>query len=208
MAEISYMHGPSVPLTSAYLWDPVLRILEQEERRLGRRPRVLDLGCGVGHFAQDLKRRGYDVVGVAPSPSARVRCRDAGHDFRFEAGGDTPESIAGLGSFDVVCSLEVIEHVYSPRAYVECLTSACQRGGLVILSTPYHGYWKNLTIALLGGFDRHFTALWEGGHIKFWSVKTLGSLLRTHGLKTESVDRVGRLFPALAKSMVVAARYP
>jgi 2-polyprenyl-3-methyl-5-hydroxy-6-metoxy-1,4-benzoquinol methylase len=155
-----------------------------------------------------IKQRGYDVVGVDPSPSAISRYRDAGHDFHFRTGGDTPDSIAELGKFDVVCSLEVVEHVYSPNEHIECVLRGCQAGGLVIFSTPYHGYWKNLAIAVIGGFDRHFTALWDGGHIKFWSPRTLQLLLSSHGLQTESVDRVGRWLPAFAKSMIVVARPP
>jgi hypothetical protein len=39
------------------------------------------------------------------------------------------------------------------------------------VSTPYHGYHKNLGLALSGKMDAHFTALWEGGHIKFFSIR-------------------------------------
>ena len=42
-----------------------------------------------------------------------------------------------------------------------------------MLSTPYHGYLKNLALAVSGRMDRHFTALHVGGHIKFFSIETL-----------------------------------
>ena len=53
--------------------------------------------------------------------------------------------------------------------------------------------------------DRHFTALWEHGHIKFWSIATLAELLREAGFKDVRFLRVGRI-PALAKSMIAIAR--
>ena len=56
-------------------------------------------------------------------------------------------------------------------------------GGEMIISTPYHGYLKNLALAITGKFDRHFTVLWDGGHIKFWSVKTLTKLLNEFGFE-------------------------
>jgi 2-polyprenyl-6-hydroxyphenyl methylase/3-demethylubiquinone-9 3-methyltransferase len=78
-------------------------------------------------------------------------------------------------------------------------------GGLAIVSTPYHGYWKNLALAAMGRMDSHFTALWDHGHIKFWSIKTLGALLREVGFVDLRFHRAGRV-PALAKSMIAVAR--
>ena len=75
------------------------------------------------------------------------------------------------------------------------------------LSTPYHGYLKNLALAVSGKMDSHFTALWDGGHIKFWSMATLATLLRETGFVDLEFRRVGRI-PWLAKSMTVTARRP
>ncbi|HEY7551449.1 MAG TPA: hypothetical protein VH913_18280 [Hyphomicrobiaceae bacterium] len=53
--------------------------------------------------------------------------------------------------------------------------------------------------------DNHFTALWDHGHFKFWSVRTLGELLRDSNFGDIRFLRVGRV-PALAKSMIAVAR--
>jgi 2-polyprenyl-6-hydroxyphenyl methylase/3-demethylubiquinone-9 3-methyltransferase len=86
------------------------------------------------------------------------------------------------------------------------LLANCRRalkpGGALILSTPYHGYWKNLALAVTGKLDDHFTALWDGGHIKFWSRGTLAQLLEEAGFRVERFVGVGRL-PFLWKSMIV-----
>jgi 2-polyprenyl-6-hydroxyphenyl methylase/3-demethylubiquinone-9 3-methyltransferase len=55
--------------------------------------------------------------------------------------------------------------------------------------------------------DAHFTALWDYGHIKFWSEKTLRVLLEEAGFRDIRFRRVGRV-PALAKSMIAVARKP
>jgi 2-polyprenyl-6-hydroxyphenyl methylase/3-demethylubiquinone-9 3-methyltransferase len=78
-------------------------------------------------------------------------------------------------------------------------------GGTALISTPYHGYWKNLAMAVTGKFDRHVDPLWDYGHIKFWSPKTLTSLLTEAGLSVVTFDRVGRI-PPLAKSMIAVVR--
>jgi 2-polyprenyl-6-hydroxyphenyl methylase/3-demethylubiquinone-9 3-methyltransferase len=74
-----------------------------------------------------------------------------------------------------------------------------------VLSTPYHGYLKNLALAVSGKMDAHFTALWDHGHIKFWSRATLATLLREAGFSRVEFLRVGRI-PPLAKSMIAVAR--
>lgn len=73
--------------------------------------------------------------------------------------------------FDVVISTEVIEHLYAPRSYMKMIKNILPNNGVVIISTPYHGYLKNLVMALTNKMDNHFTVLWDGGHIKFWSRK-------------------------------------
>lgn len=78
---------------------------------------------------------------------------------------------------------------------------------MAIISTPYHGYWKNLALALSGKMDAHFTALWDHGHIKFWSIDTLRRLLQEAGFAEIRFLRVGRI-PPLAKSMIAVARKP
>jgi 2-polyprenyl-6-hydroxyphenyl methylase/3-demethylubiquinone-9 3-methyltransferase len=64
---------------------------------------------------------------------------------------------------------------------------------------------KNLALAVAGKWDDHLTALWDGGHIKFFSERTLGLLLQEAGFKEISFIRVGRI-PPLAKSLVAVVR--
>jgi hypothetical protein len=111
------------------------------------------------------------------------------------------------GRFPLVVSLKVVEDLYDPRLFAANLFALVEPGGHAIISTPYHGYFKNLALAAFGRFDGHFTVLWDGGHIKFWSVRTLGILLREAGFAEIDLLRVGRI-PSLAKSMIALARRP
>ncbi len=83
-------------------------------------------------------------------------------------------------------SLEVVEHLYFPRKFARTVYDLLEPGGTAIISTPYHGYWKNLVMALTGTMDAHFTALWDHGHIKFWSITlTLQCLRKFRFLKID-----------------------
>ncbi|MCS4136366.1 class I SAM-dependent methyltransferase [Salinibacter ruber] len=77
-----------------------------------------------------------------------------------------------------------------------------------MLSTPYHGYLKNLAMALLGKIGTtHYSPLWTHGHIKIWSPSTLQQLLEETGFRDVQYRRVGRI-PPLAKSMIAIAKKP
>jgi 2-polyprenyl-3-methyl-5-hydroxy-6-metoxy-1,4-benzoquinol methylase len=169
-------------------------------------PRVLDIGCGSGYWAGVMLSRGYKVVGIDPSEKGITIARKTHPGARFERTMATETLLQEIGEtpFDVVLSLEVIEHVYEPRDWAKAAHSALKPGGTLICSTPYHGYLKNLALALTNGWDNHFTALWSGGHIKFWSYNTIRQLLAPEGFSNFRFRGAGRL-PYLWMSMVVAA---
>jgi len=169
--------------------------------------RVFDLGCGNGSIAATLAEDGYEVCGVDPSVQGIAQAKAAFPHLRLEAGSAYDDLVARFGRFPVVISLEVVEHVYAPRDYARTLFDLVEPSGLALVSTPYHGYWKNLALALSGKLDNHFTALWDHGHIKFWSFRTLGLLLQEAGFEHIRFLRTGRV-PILAKSMIAIVRKP
>jgi 2-polyprenyl-3-methyl-5-hydroxy-6-metoxy-1,4-benzoquinol methylase len=171
--------------------------------------RVLDIGCGNGWLAGQLVDRGCEVVGIDASVSGIEVARRAVPDGRFAVLEIGPDLLGSLNEkpFDAVVSTEVIEHVYAPDQMVRVCWEALKPGGRFVVTTPYHGYLKNLAIALTGRFDRHVEALSKGGHIKFWSRSTLGRLLTEAGFADLRFFGAGRL-PYLWKSMIVRAMRP
>lgn len=169
--------------------------------------RLFELGCGNGSVASELARRGWDVTGVDPSVEGIDVARQAYPDLKLYPGSAYDDLATQYGRFPVVVSLEVVEHVYAPRHYARTVFELLEAGGTAILSTPYHGYWKNLALAVTGKMDQHFTALWDHGHIKFWSIATISELLGEAGFVNLRFERVGRV-PPLAKSMVIVAERP
>lgn len=169
---------------------------------------IFDLGCGNGSVANSLSLRGFDVRGIDSSESALQQAHQAYPGLKLEVGSAYDDLKTRYGQFPMVISLEVVEHLFNPRIYAKRLFDLVEPGGIAVLSTPYHGYWKNLVMALTGTLDGHFTALWDYGHIKFWSVKTLSILLSESGFSGDfKFYFVGRV-PCLAKSMIVVARKP
>jgi len=165
---------------------------------------VLDAGCGNGQLVAYLRDLGLKAVGIDGDEGGIQVARELYPDAHFEVGlfSDTPP-----GEFDMVCSTEVVEHLYAPHELARYCYDALKPGGVLVISTPYHGYLKNLALALIDGWDTHFTANWHGGHIKFWSRKTLSALLEQAGFQVEAFKGAGR-YPFLWKSMILIARKP
>ncbi len=173
---------------------------------LGDRVRtVCDLGCGNGYLAGLLSQAGYRVVGVDASPSGIAIAEHQYPKIRFVAarfGRDLGKQIGG--PFDLVVSSEVIEHLYRPSDLLEAADALLSPEGALVITTPYHGYWKNLALAVSGRMERHFDPLADSGHIKFFGVRSLTRLLATHGFKVLQFSFIGRLRP-FAKSMLCVA---
>src|SRR5258708_7879278 len=150
-----------------YLLPHVTELLT-EERRVRSAKRLFELGSGNGAVAGSLARDGFEVTAVDVSRSGIEIARSAFPDVRFEVASAYDDLRDRFGAYPVVLSLEVVEHLFSPRNLARNLFNLLEPGGLAIVSTPYHGYIKNLVIALMGKMDSHFSPLWDHGHIKFW----------------------------------------
>lgn len=206
-------HWPSSSPTHAhdYLLPLIRRLLsvESSDDRVGGARRALDIGCGNGYLTAWLASQGWDVVGVEPSLSGVQAARKAYPNLRFENFVPDSRILDRLGSepFDLVLSTEVVEHVYAPREWASSAFQSLKPGGCFLCSTPYHGYLKNLLLSATGKMDSHFTALWDGGHIKFWSRSTLSQLLLEQGFVDLRFTGAGRM-PWLWKSMIMRALKP
>lgn len=171
--------------------------------------RVLDVGCGNGFTCGEFLRRGCHVTGIDLSESGIAQARAAYPDARFELMAADDCVLAQLGEppFDLVISTEVVEHLYDPRSYARGCFAALRPGGTFICTTPYHGYFKNLLLSLAGKWDTHANPLWDGGHIKLWSRRTLTQLLVETGFTHPVFRGAGRL-PGLWMTMAIAAQRP
>ncbi|MFN3515564.1 MAG: bifunctional 2-polyprenyl-6-hydroxyphenol methylase/3-demethylubiquinol 3-O-methyltransferase UbiG [Novosphingobium sp.] len=99
--------------------------------------RALDVGCGAGLLCEPLARLGAAVTGVDAAQeniaTASAHAAGAGLAIDYRCG-DVAQ--LGLQDFDLVTSMEVIEHVADKAAFLAALAMALAPGGLMILSTP------------------------------------------------------------------------
>lgn len=185
----------------AYL---VPRLKEILRRRVGNPggKRLIDIGCGNGSVTALLGSVGFDALGVDPAQDGVRQSKKAHPELQFHIGSVYDDLAVRFGTFDVIVCLEVVEHLYSPHLLPVTMRRLLQPNGIVVLSTPYHGYIKNVAVSIAGKWDFHHDPLLEHGHIKFWSKTTLTNLMAANGFQLDEFYRLGRL-PVIAKSMML-----
>lgn len=192
------------PESCGYIAPKVLQILSTLKVH-----RVCDLGSGNGALANAINQAGYYVSGVEYDTQGVLLSKKKYPEINFYNLGvqdDTTTLLAAEGQkFDAVVSTEVIEHLFSPHLLPTFARKILTPEGYLVISTPYHGYFKNLLLSIFNKWDKHHTPLWHGGHIKFWSKVTLTQLLESNGFKVVDFYGVGR-FPYIWKSMILVAK--
>jgi 2-polyprenyl-3-methyl-5-hydroxy-6-metoxy-1,4-benzoquinol methylase len=169
---------------------------------------ICDLGCGNGYLAGRLGTLGYSILGVDASESGiTIANTRACNNLAFLCSKLDSVLLEKLNGreFDLITSLDVIEHLYFPADLLRIAHGLLKTRGYLILTTPYHGYIKNLVLSILNKWDAHHGVQWDGGHIKFFSVKTLGQLAEQNGFSIQKFLFLGRV-PWLWKSMICIAR--
>ncbi|VWX60895.1 bifunctional 2-polyprenyl-6-hydroxyphenol methylase/3-demethylubiquinol 3-O-methyltransferase UbiG [Sphingorhabdus sp. 109] len=150
---------------------------------------ALDVGCGAGLLCEPLARLGARVTGLdaAAENIAVARAHAAPQGLDIDYRNEAVEDFAGT-DFDLVTSLEVIEHVDDPQAFVNGLAGSLADDGLMILSTPNRTALSNLLLVELaertGQIPRG-----THHHEQFITPEELETLLNNAGL--EVVDTSG-----------------
>ena len=190
--------NPEAKCSVNYCLPGILLALEKHKSKT-----VADVGCGNGAMTSELAARGYAVSGFEPDAEGVAIARQAHPAIEFAQASVYDEYPSGQ-SLDAVVSSEVIEHLFDPAALLSFSRRLLKPDGILILTTPYHGYWKNLALSLMNKWDNHFKSLRVGGHIKFWSVHTLSELLTNEGFRVVDFGGAGRPWPFWASMIVVA----
>ncbi len=139
---------------------------------LSRPGRLLEVGCSVGAFLAEARRRGWEAEGVDLSPYAVRAAREAGLTVREGTleGADYPPA-----AFRVVYMSETIEHLPDPRATVRAAARVLGDGGLLVAGTANHASLARLLRGRRWGY-------YMPGHLQYFTARGMGRLFAEEGL--------------------------
>lgn len=137
-------------------------------------PRVLDVGCGSGVTAETIAQEGADVVGV----DLEIPISESNAKTVQMVSGDYLELSPGLGEFDLVMALDVVEHFEDEGRILNALAANTRPGGKILVTVPgYQWLWSS-----------HDT---QNDHYRRYTRRQLAEAFESCGVR---VDRVGYLF--------------
>jgi SAM-dependent methyltransferase len=161
-------------------------------RRLGPRPRVLEVGCALGFLIEALRRFApCEVTGVDVSAfAARFAARAFGLPVRV---GTLEEARFPDQSFDLVLQKDLLEHVRKPREHLVETYRVLAPGGLVWLVTP-NGETNVRPLARRAGEEEAARsgklAMIDQGHLSFFAREHLERLFRDTGFEVLSLRTI------------------
>lgn len=151
--------------------------------------RALDVGCGAGLLTEPLARLGAKVTGIDASREVIDVAREHATQMGLSIDYRTGELDSLEGEFDLITSMEVIEHVADPAIFVTALAKRLAKDGLLIMSTPNATGWSKLLMITIGeGLGQIPRGTHE--HEKFIAPERLKAILGDAGLRCLDIEGI------------------
>lgn len=121
------------------------------QRPIGKAPKLLDVGCGNGGFLKLAANGGWQACGCDPDPEAAgLVVKEDNVDIRT---GSASVFLDEAGTFDIITTSHVIEHVHNPTRELEVMYTLLSSGGMLYLDTPNidsfgHSFWRQYWLGL------------------------------------------------------------
>ena len=143
---------------------------------------MIDVGCGIGYFLEAAKERGWDVYGTEYTDEAVAICRSKGIKMQQ---GKLNASNYESASFDVLISIEVIEHINNPSEEVEHFSRIVRPGGAVYLTTPNFNSISRLLL------KEKWNVLSYPEHLCYYTPRTIQHLFSRHRFRKMKTETTG-----------------
>lgn len=143
---------------------------------------ILDVGCGTGYFLIEAEKRGWRVYGTEYTDKQVELCSKNG--IKVQKGRLNSEWYSE-GMFDVVISLEVLEHINNPLEEVRHIYKVLRKGGLFYFTTP------NFNSSERYFLKSDYNIITYPEHLCYYTKKTINYLLTNNGFGKKKLETTG-----------------
>lgn len=156
--------------------------------------RFLDVGCGGGALARELKASGaVYVAGIEKHPDAVARAREHLDLLVEGAVLEAPLNFTH-GEFDYIVFADVLEHLPDPNAALRRCLPYLSTGGRIIVSVPNMRFYLVLARLIADRWSYTDAGVRDRTHLRIFTKRSLIALLNSEGLVIEHLTRNYRLF--------------
>jgi len=154
--------------------------------------RLLDVGCGGGILCEAMAQRGAQVSGIdmGAAPLAVAKLHQLESQLTINYRQCTAEALAEqeAGQYDIVCCLEMLEHVPDPSSVVAACAALAKPGGHLYFSTINRNP-KSYLFSIIGA-EYLLQLLPKGTHHydKFIKPSELANWIRRAGLELRDIS--------------------
>lgn len=182
----------------------VERVLEICDRYHLPTHTLLEVGAGFGLFCEEMQKTGRfkRVIAVEPTPNLAQTCRERGLEVIEKPIEHIHVNQLNTNNqkIDVIANFEVIEHLFSPRQFLEQCASLLDQDGILILTCP-NGL--GFDVATLGAVSDTV----DTEHINLFNPGSLSLLLQQCGFTIIEVQTPGLLDAELVRNKVLDGKY-
>lgn len=159
---------------------------------------LVEVGAGFGTFCEEIRDLNFidTIVAVEPTPGLAQTCRDKGLDVIEKP---IEQSNFEEESADLVCSFEVLEHLFSPSDFLAKFSKILRPGGLAILTNP-NGRGFDVVVS-----PEHSGTV-DVEHLNYFNPDSMKRLYERNGFELLEVMTPGKLDAELVRKMLIAGQ--
>ncbi|MGH7246222.1 MAG: class I SAM-dependent methyltransferase [Candidatus Levyibacteriota bacterium] len=152
---------------------------------------VLDVGCWTGSLGKELIRKKHCIVdGIDVEKKALVIARKHGYREVWERDLNNRKTLAiPLKKYDYIIFADVLEHVLYPKDMLQFYARYLKKDGYIVLSLPNIGFLLYRIQHLFGKFDYEETGIMDTTHVRFYTLKTMKTLIKESGFAIQKTIR-------------------
>ena len=155
---------------------------------------VLDIGCGQGYVAAELRDKGCRVTGMDRYIPAPLEGPDGVDFIRWDL--DRKEFPVNVSQFDQIFMLDIIEHLKTPEEFMDELRFAtgCKRPE-VVMTTANIGFFATRLMLLFGHFNYGKKGILDATHTRLFTFRSMRELLKQCGYNLIEMRGIPAPFP-------------